>query len=36
MVEYYTNDRGTFIKNPDLINTESDEPVEFDIKYADG
>ena len=23
-------------KNPDLINTDSDEPVEFDIKYADG
>ena len=23
-------------KNPDLINEESDEPVEFTIKYADG
>jgi transposase len=23
-------------RNPDLINEESDEPVEFDIKYADG
>ena len=35
MVEYYTNDRGKFVKNPDLINFPLGEDYQRDEKFND-